>query len=99
MSQPPTAKRQGKPGRPGLLRIVQGPDGTTAIIDGAPLVPGPPALQGQLPITLDFSEDADAQLVSVRVLPPTAGEIEALASARKADRKSRDDQDAQQQQP
>lgn len=89
----------GKPGKPGLIQVVQGPDGTTVIIDGAPLVPGPPNLQGSLPITLEFSEDADAHIMSVALLPPTTGEIEALASARKANQKDRDTQAAQEQQP
>ena len=89
----------GKPGEPGLIQVVQGPDGTTVIIDGAPLVPGPPTLQGPLPITLEFSEDADAQVVSVTVLPPTKGETEALASARRANQKNRDEQTRREQQP
>lgn len=89
----------GRPGEPGLVQVVQGPDGTMVIIDGAPLVPGPPSLQGSLPITLEFSEDVDAQVVSVALLPPTTGEIEAMAAARKANRSMQDEPAAEERQP
>ena len=89
----------GTPGKPGIIQVVQGPDGTTVIIDGAPLVPGPPNLQGPLPVTLEFTEDGDARIMSVDLLPPTTAETEALASARELNRKARDEPAAGEQNP
>ncbi|MCH2160511.1 MAG: DUF1080 domain-containing protein [Phycisphaerales bacterium] len=70
------------PGRPGLLQVVQDIDGTTAIVSGSTLVPGPPALDDPLPVEISFTPGSVARLVSVDVLPPTEAETIALRKAR-----------------
>ena len=70
---------------PGLLQVVQDEDGTTAIVSGATLVPGPPALDGPLPIELSFTPGNIGRLVSVELLPPTEAELVALKKAEEAE--------------
>jgi hypothetical protein len=65
-------------GTPGVVQFVLEPDSTRVLVDGAPLVPGPPALTTPLDIDIRFQAGASARIEAIELLLPSPEEIAAI---------------------
>ena len=64
--------------RPGSIRILRGTDRMRVLIDGVPLIPGPPDLDGPLSLRIDTVAGTIASIPRMEMDLPSETEIEAV---------------------
>lgn len=72
----------GRDGEPGRIRVLRDLDRMRVIVDGVPVVPGPPDLDGSLPLRIGTVVGTTATINRLDVDLPPASEVEAIEAAR-----------------